>query len=110
MSSIFIFRRDFRNYDNTGLLKCIKETAKNDKIYPIFIFTPEQIKKNEFKSDNAVQFMIESLKELNKDVPLNLFYGHYMDVLKELIKTHSEIKQFIRIQIIHLMLSKEMKK
>lgn len=92
MSSIFIFRRDFRNYDNTGLLKCIKETPKNDKIYPIFIFTPEQIKKNEFKSDNAVQFMIESLKELNIDVPLNLFYGHYMDVLKELIKSHSEIK------------------
>tara|TARA_B100001093_G_scaffold143035_1_gene135496 strand:+ start:506 stop:1885 length:1380 start_codon:yes stop_codon:yes gene_type:complete len=92
MSSIFIFRRDFRNYDNIGFLKCIKETSKNYKIYPIFIFTPEQIKKNEFKSDNAVQFMVESLQELNKKVKLNLYYGHYLDVLKELIKTHSEIK------------------
>ena len=59
MKSIFIFRRDFRLTDNIGLLKACKNS---DNVYPIFIFTPEQIKKNDYKSSNAVQFMIESLK------------------------------------------------
>ena len=40
-------------------------------IIPIFIFTPEQISsKNKFKSDNAIQFMIESLKELDSELKL----------------------------------------
>ena len=82
-NSIFIFRRDFRFYDNIGLIECLK---KSDKVIPIFIFTPEQIKKNVFKSDNAVQFMIESLLELKKELPsLSFFYGNYLDVLKEIV-------------------------
>ena len=59
--SLFIFRRDFRLYDNTALYKCFKES---NTVYPIFIFTPEQVSnKNEFKSSNAIQFMIESLQD-----------------------------------------------
>ena len=59
--SIFIFRRDLRIQDNLGLIYA----CKNSKyVMPIFIFTPEQIENNSFKSDNAVQFMIESLEEL----------------------------------------------
>ena len=52
MNSLFIFRRDFRITDNIGFNKCYKNS---DKIYPIFIFTPEQIKQNAYKSNNAVQ-------------------------------------------------------
>lgn len=83
MKSIFIFRRDFRIYDNIGLRKCYKESSK---VYPVFIFTPEQIKTNDYKSDNAVQFMIESLKDLNVQLggKLNLFYGNYLDIIKQL--------------------------
>lgn len=85
MNSIFIFRRDFRIKDNIGLLKCYK---KSKNIYPIFIFTPEQIATNNYKSDNAVQFMIESLNDLNDnlDNKLNIFYGNHIDVLKSLKK------------------------
>lgn len=85
MKSIFIFRRDFRIKDNIGLLKCYK---KSKNIYPIFIFTPEQITTNNYKSDNAVQFMIESLNDLNDnlDNKLNIFYGNHIDVLKSLKK------------------------
>ena len=75
MNSLFIFRRDFRIVDNTALNYCYKNS---DKIYPIFIFTPEQIKNNPFKSNNAIQFMIESLKELDNEIKVSFFYGNYM--------------------------------
>ena len=78
-TSIFIFRRDFRKEDNTGLINCCN---KSNKIYPIFIFTPEQIKKNIYKSSNAIQFMIESLKDLKESLgELNIFYGNYNKVI-----------------------------
>ena len=39
----------------------------SDSVIPIFNFTPEQIEdeKNSFKSSSAVQFMMESLAELD---------------------------------------------
>ena len=66
--SIFIFRRDLRLIDNTTL----HHLCKNFKnVVPIFIFTPEQItSENKFKSNNAIEFMIESLLELQKDLKL----------------------------------------
>ena len=85
MKSIFIFRRDFRITDNTGLIECIKNS---DTVYPIFIFTPEQIKNNDFKSDNAVQFMITSLKYLAKKIDITFCYGDYIKVLKEMVKKY----------------------
>ena len=74
MKSIFIFRRDFRCDDNTGLLNCIKDSTI---VYPIFIYNPIQIdnNKNSFKSNNSVQFMIESINELNSNIKINIFYG-----------------------------------
>ena len=84
MNSLFIFRRDFRIVDNVGLNKCYKNSKK---IYPIFIFTPEQIKKNSFKSENAVQFMITSLKELDQKIKISFFYGDYIDVITNIIKS-----------------------
>ena len=84
--NIFIFRRDFRLYDNLGLINAIKN-CKN--ILPIFIFTPEQIKNNEFKSDNAIQFLVESLHDLNKQLKkynskLHIFYGTNLSVLNKI--------------------------
>ena len=62
--NIFIHRRDFRLKDNTTLI----EMSKNmDQINSIFIFTPEQIKKNRYFSNNLVQFMCESLDDLQKE-------------------------------------------
>jgi deoxyribodipyrimidine photo-lyase len=66
MKGLFIFRRDFRLTDNTALLKASKEC---DKIYTIFVFTPEQVTdKNRFKSDIAIAFMIGALGELGKEI------------------------------------------
>ena len=65
--NIYLFHRDLRLFDNTSLI----EQLKNEKsVVPIFIFTPEQIskKKNKYFSDNSVQFMIESLHDLSKNI------------------------------------------
>ena len=87
--NIFIFRRDLRIYDNKGL----NEAMNNfENIIPIFIFTPEQItNKNRFKSENAIQFMIESLKDLDKDLKknnskLHIFKGDNIAILKKIKK------------------------
>ena len=47
MKSIFIFRRDFRIYDNKGLIECCENS---DEVLLLFIFTPEQVKNNEYFS------------------------------------------------------------
>jgi deoxyribodipyrimidine photo-lyase len=87
-NGLFIFRRDLRINDNIGLHKL---NEKCEKIFTIFIFTPEQVgQTNKFKSDNSVQFMIESLEDLESNIKkeggkLLLFYGNNTTVLKNLI-------------------------
>ena len=89
--SIFIFRRDLRLKDNLGLIEALNN-SKN--VITIFIFTPEQIDKNSFKSDNAIQFMVESLTELQKKIKkkngeLYFFYGKQDVVIKKILKDNS---------------------
>jgi deoxyribodipyrimidine photo-lyase len=89
-NGLFIFRRDLRIIDNNGL-NLLNEKCKN--IYTIFIFTPEQVGSgNKYKSDNAVQFMIESLEDLSNQISkfggkLYTFYGHNEKVVEDCIKT-----------------------
>lgn len=88
--NIFIFNRGLRIYDNTTLIHQIKQMGN---ISPIFIFTPEQIDKgkNKYFSSNSVQFMIESLHELAKDISakggkLYFFKGDNIEVLKSILR------------------------
>lgn len=83
--NIFIFRRDFRINDNYALNSLIKE-CDNKGIYPMFIFNPEQIfpKNNQYFSNNCVQFMIESLDDLDKNIHVNYYEGHDIDILTKL--------------------------
>lgn len=88
-NGLFIFRRDLRIVDNIGL-NVLQQHCKN--IYTIFIFTPEQVtNSNSYKSDNAVQFMIESLQDLAAQIAkgggkLLTFYGHNDKVVADCIK------------------------
>lgn len=88
-NGLFIFRRDLRVVDNNGL-NLLNEKCKN--IYTIFIFTPEQAGNgNKYKSDNALQFMIESLADLASNIrrmggQLHTFYGHNDKVVEDCIK------------------------
>jgi deoxyribodipyrimidine photo-lyase len=87
-NGLFIFRRDFRIIDNNGLNLLAK---KCKHLYTIFIFTPEQVTgQNHFKSDNSVQFMIESLQDLaskisQKGGQLMCFYGDNENICKQII-------------------------
>lgn len=88
-NGLFIFRRDLRIVDNNGL-NYLSELCEN--IYTIFIFTPEQVGSgNKYKSDNAVQFMIESLEDLASQIKrqggqLYSFYGKNNSIVAECIK------------------------
>jgi deoxyribodipyrimidine photo-lyase len=60
--SIFIFRRDLRLQDNTGLLDALQ---KSTQVILIFIFDPRQVtSKNKYFGSNSFQFMLESLQDL----------------------------------------------
>ena len=89
-NGLFIFHRDFRIIDNVGLMQASKLC---DNLYTCFIFTPDQVgKENTFRSQNAIQFMIESLTELETDIreqngTLLLFYGEQITILRKLCTT-----------------------
>ena len=88
MNGLFIFHRDFRIIDNKTLLE-LNNKCKN--IYTCFIFTPEQVTNNIYKSDNSIQFMIECLKDLeriikSKNGKLLIFYGSTISIIEKVIK------------------------
>ena len=91
MKSIFIFRRDYRLFDNSAFIECYKNS---DSILPIFIFTPEQTKNNEYFSSNSFQFLLESLDSLDNELKdkyksqLHYYYGTNIDVLEKLLKEY----------------------
>ena len=88
-NGLFIFRRDLRTIDNNGL-NVLAKLCNN--VYTIFIFTPEQVgSANKYKSNNSVQFMIESLADLASEIKtqggqLHTFYGNNTKVLADCIK------------------------
>ena len=89
-NGLFIFRRDYRIVDNNGL-NLLNTLCKN--VYTVFIFTPEQVgNANKYKSDNSVQFMIESLTDLRDKIKqsgghLYSFYGENPKIIENLIKS-----------------------
>ena len=87
--NIFLFRRDFRIHDNLALNRLIAESG-NQGIYPMFIFNPVQIyaKNNAYFSNNCVQFMIESLDDLEKDIHINYYEGVDTEILTALSKKY----------------------
>lgn len=86
---LFIFRRDLRLQDNTALNKAL---AACEKIIPCFIIDPRQVgEKNIYRSDNALQFMIESLNDLQEQLKkhkakLYLLHGQAEDAVKKILE------------------------
>jgi deoxyribodipyrimidine photo-lyase len=86
--SLFIFHRDLRIIDNTALNKAAN---KSEKISCCFIFDENQIKNNEYFSENSFSFMIESLIELKEEIEkrggkLNFFNGKSEKVVDKILK------------------------
>ncbi len=90
MTSLFLFRRDLRIHDNLAFNSCCSESTK---VIPAFIFTPEQIDpaKNKVFSHSAVQFMCESIADLQQEFQkhhkkLYVFHGDNLEILQEIFK------------------------
>jgi deoxyribodipyrimidine photo-lyase len=86
--ALFLFHRDLRLPDNTSLIQAIRDGYE---ILPVFIFPPEQIdpKKNSYFSHPSVQFMCESLVDVDKQLQevqsrLHLFKGQNLEVLNKI--------------------------
>lgn len=86
MKCAFIFRRDLRLYDDTGLNHALNEC---EEVIPIFIVDPRQMVSNPYKSEFASSFMVNSLIELDKELrergsKLHVFYGEAEKVVSHL--------------------------
>ena len=86
MATVFIFHRDLRLVDNRALLAAID---LGNPILPLFVFTPQQVTTNPIKSANSIQFMLESLIELEATIHKNggrmqFGYGTTDDILNAL--------------------------
>lgn len=85
--ALFIFRRDLRLQDNRGLFSALKAA---DEVILSFIFNPDQIENNSYRSTPCLQFMIESLEELESEISnhcgkLYLFYGEPENIVEKCI-------------------------
>jgi deoxyribodipyrimidine photo-lyase len=87
--SLFIFRRDLRLKDNTGLISALNHGGV---VIPCFILDNQLLNTTPTKpkNNNAIQFMIESLKDLDKQLEqknarLRLFSGRPDNIVNELI-------------------------
>lgn len=99
---IFIFRRDLRIDDNLTLQLLSNQCSS---ILPIFILDENQIisnnKNKHYFSNNAVQFICESLIDLNNDLinnnsHLHLFLGEPATIIKKIInKIHKSYDEII---------------
>ena len=86
--SLFLFRRDLRVPDNTGL---IEASVASETVVPSFVFDPQQASRNPYFSLNAFQFMIESLQDLTRQLEaegcfLAIFRGRSEAVVERLIE------------------------
>jgi len=100
-NGLFIFTRDLRIIDNVGLNEAMNQCKR---VFTVFVFTPEQVTRNSFKSNNAVQFMIESLTSLERAINdkkgrLLVYYGEPDTIIKRLVSSLSINAVFINQEI-----------
>ncbi|MBN2053685.1 deoxyribodipyrimidine photo-lyase [bacterium] len=87
--SLFLFRRDLRLADNTGLMEA---HARSGRVLPCFILDDRQLgPANRYRGDNAVSFMARCLIELDGELRarggyLHLFAGTAETVLERLLR------------------------
>ena len=64
-NSLFIFRRDLRVHDNSALNEALRLSRQ---VLPCFIFDPRQIKPHPYQSNAALQFMLQSISDLEQQL------------------------------------------
>jgi deoxyribodipyrimidine photo-lyase len=91
---IHIFHRDLRLVDNAALYAAHAKSAEaKADLVTLFIFTPEQVTTNPFKSTNSIEFMLNSLDELNTELKnkLSCIYANQLEALHSIQKKYNVI-------------------
>lgn len=92
-TSLFLFRRDLRLDDNSGLLEALE---LSERVLPAFVFDPrQQPDANDYFSPPAFQFLVESLADLDRqladhDARLYRFRGLPHEVIDRLAAEHGD--------------------
>ncbi len=63
--ALFVFRRDLRLRDNTGLRAALEAA---ETVVPAFVVDPRQAGPHPYRSENALRFLAASLAELDEDL------------------------------------------
>jgi deoxyribodipyrimidine photo-lyase len=97
--SLFIFRRDLRLHDNSGLNKALSSSLA---VLPCFIFDPRQIQNHPYQSRPALHFMLESITELQQAFQgigseLALYQDLPVDVVKQASQMHHIEAVFVNL-------------
>jgi len=87
-AALFIFRRDLRLSDNTGLIEAARAS---ELVTPCFIVDPRQASQHQYFSSKAFEFMILSLEDLARQLsdtgaPLSIFEGQAEHVINRINK------------------------
>lgn len=87
--SLHLFRRDLRLQDNSALLLAHQQS---ERVIPCFIFDERQIKPHAFQSKPGLDFMMQSLLDLQHDIEKRnghfyYFYGTPEMILEKLLQT-----------------------
>ncbi|MEZ4753931.1 MAG: deoxyribodipyrimidine photo-lyase [Bdellovibrionota bacterium] len=88
--SLFIFRRDLRLEDNTALIESLSDS---DQVLACFIIDPRQVSdRNKYRGEKTLQFMLESLHDLDQSLKsrgahLYYFYGKAEQIVGGLINS-----------------------
>ena len=95
--SLFIFRRDLRLHDNTALIEAL---CLSGQVLPCFIFDPRQIEPHPYQSKPALQFMLQSINDLqqqlqNAGAKLGLYQGLAEQVIRSVFERHQIKAVFI---------------
>lgn len=88
LNSVFIFRRDLRIHDNTALHEALRLSGQ---VIPCFIFDPRQIESHPYQSKPGLQFMMQSINDLQQqlqavDGKLALYHALPEQVIKQLVE------------------------
>ena len=94
--NIFWFRRDLRLHDNAGLYHALKE---GQPVLPLFIFDREILDRLEEKADARVQFIRDTLVEIQVQLGkygsgLEVHYGSPVDIFRQLLSKYAISKVF----------------
>lgn len=89
MPALLLFRRDLRLQDHAAL----RAAAASDTMACAFVFDPRQCEPHPFRSDNALEFLLDSLDDLHAKLQdhgdrLHVLHGLVHEVLDRTLTAH----------------------